>query len=51
MSPQGKQAGLTIRQQIWEPLLQHVADAKTVLVSADGVLGRLPLAALPAKNR
>ncbi|APZ93239.1 CHAT domain-containing protein [Fuerstiella marisgermanici] len=47
MSPQGKRAGLAIRQQIWEPLLKHINDAKTVLVSTDGVLGRLPLAALP----
>ena len=50
MSPQGKAAGMSIRQQIWEPLLEHIADAKTVLVSADGVLGRLPLAALPGKE-
>jgi CHAT domain-containing protein len=50
MSPQGKQAGTAIRKQIWEPLLEHIGDAKTVLVSTDGVLGRLPLAALPGKQ-
>ena len=50
VSPQGKQAGLAIRQQIWKPLLKHIADAKTVLVSTDGVVGRLPLAALPGKE-
>ena len=50
MSPQGKQAGTAIRKQIWEPLLESIADAKTVLVSTDGVLGRLPIGALPGKE-
>ncbi|MFN9823770.1 MAG: tetratricopeptide repeat protein, partial [Planctomyces sp.] len=49
MSPQGQQAGLQIRRQIWEPLLPHIGDANTILVSVDGVLGRLPLGALPGK--
>ncbi|MCC7334772.1 MAG: CHAT domain-containing protein, partial [Pirellulaceae bacterium] len=49
MSPQGKAAGLQLRKQIWEPLLLHIDDAQTVLVATDGVLGRLPLAALPGK--
>ena len=49
MSPQGQQAGLEIRRQIWEPLLPHIGDANTILVSVDGVLGRLPLGALPGK--
>ena len=50
MSPVGKRAGTAIRKQIWEPLLEHIGDAKTVLVSTDGVLGRLPIAALPGKE-
>ena len=49
MSPQGKAAGLQLRKQIWEPLLLHIDDAQTGLVATDGVLGRLPLAALPGK--
>ena len=50
MSPVGKQAGAAIRKQIWEPLLKHIGDANTVLVSTDGVLGRLPIAALPGRE-
>ena len=50
MSPDGKRAGAAIRKQIWEPLLKHIGDAKTVLVSTDGVLGRLPITALPGKE-
>ena len=50
MSAQGKQAGLAIRKQIWKPLLESIGDAKTVLVSTDGVLGRMPIAALPGKE-
>ena len=50
MSTQGKQAGLAIRKQVWEPLLESMGDAKTVLVSTDGVLGRMPIAALPGKE-
>jgi len=50
MSPQGQQAGLQIRRQIWEPLLPHIGDATTILVSVDGVLGRMPLGALPGKT-
>jgi CHAT domain-containing protein/Flp pilus assembly protein TadD len=50
MSPQSKQAGAAIRKQIWEPLLKHIGEAKTVLVSTDGVLGQLPIGALPGKQ-
>jgi CHAT domain-containing protein len=45
-----QQAGLAIRRQIWEPLLSHIADAATILVSTDGPLGRIPLGALPGKE-
>lgn len=50
MSPQAKEAGLKLRQQIWEPVLEHLGSAKTILVSTDGVLGRVPLGALPGKE-
>ena len=50
MSTEGKQAGAAIRQQIWEPLMPFAEKANTVLVSTDGVLGRLPLGALPGKK-
>src|SRR5262249_18813809 len=39
--------GLALRRQIWEPLETALAGARTVLVSPDGSLGRLPFAALP----
>lgn len=47
----GEVAGKAIRKQIWDPLSKHIADAKMVLVSTDGVLGRFPLAALPGKEK
>ena len=43
-------AGLDLRRAIWEPLLPSLGDAKTVLVSTDGVLGRVPLGALPGRK-
>lgn len=49
-SRQGIAAGRGLRQSIWEPVLKYVADAQTVLVSTDGVLGRIPLGALPGKK-
>ncbi len=50
MSSQAKAAGLALRKQLWEPLLEHIGDAKTILISPDGVLGKLPFAALPGKE-
>ncbi len=44
-----REAGQQLRRQIWEPLLTHIGDAKLVFVSTDGVLGQMPLAALPGK--
>jgi CHAT domain-containing protein/tetratricopeptide (TPR) repeat protein len=44
-------AGRVLRSKIWEPLLPAIGDAKTILVSTDGVLGRIPLTALPGKTR
>jgi CHAT domain-containing protein len=38
-----------LRETLWQPLLPTIGSAKTILVSTDGVLGELPLAALPGK--
>ena len=46
-SPAAAQAGQLLRERLWTPLEPHLIDAKTVLVSPDGVLGRFPLIALP----
>ncbi|MFN9038042.1 MAG: CHAT domain-containing protein, partial [Planctomyces sp.] len=43
-------AGRTIRAGIWEPLLPHIEEAKTLLISPDGQLGELAFAALPGKQ-
>ena len=50
MSPEAKEAGRTLREKLWEPLLPALEGAKTILVSPDGALGRLPLGALPGKQ-
>jgi CHAT domain-containing protein/Tfp pilus assembly protein PilF len=50
MGPEGEAAGKSLRDAVWQPLLQHIADAKSILVSSDGALGRLPLGALPGKE-
>lgn len=50
MGPEGEAAGKTLRAAVWQPLWEHVAGAKTILVSTDGALGRLPLGALPGKE-
>jgi CHAT domain-containing protein len=39
-----------LRQVLWQPLTEHLNKVDIVLVSPDGPLGRLPLAALPGKN-
>ena len=50
MSPDGAAAGQRLRKRIWEPLEPSLVGVKTVLLSPDGVLGRLPIAALPGKK-
>lgn len=47
ISADGKAAGRLLRQRLWEPLLPLLDTAKTVLISLDGTLGRLPIGALP----
>lgn len=49
-SPEAQQAARQLRMNIWEPLEPRLLDAKIVLFSPDGSLGRLPLPALPGKE-
>lgn len=42
--------GQQLRTLVWQPLQQYTEDADIVLVSPDGVLNRLPLAALPGSE-
>lgn len=49
VSASSRADGLALRQQIWEPLEAELVGARTVLVSPDGSLGRLPFAALPGR--
>ena len=39
-----------LRERLWEPIETKLQDAKIVLLSPDGALGRLPLGALPGKE-
>jgi CHAT domain-containing protein/Tfp pilus assembly protein PilF len=39
-----------LRRLLWQPLEKHLAGAKTVLLSPDGVVATLPFAALPGKE-
>ena len=47
LSGRGIEAARLLRQRVWDPLLPALGTAKTVLISLDGVLGRLPVGALP----
>ena len=44
------QAGLKLRQLLWDPIKKHLGDSKLVIVSPDGALGRFPFIALPGKE-
>ena len=46
----GRVAGLKLRRALWLPLEKPLAGAKTVLLSPDGALARLPFAALPGNK-
>ncbi len=56
MSDVGLAAGRQLRAALWEPLLPAIGAAdevvkkQTILISTDGVLGRLPLGALPGRE-
>lgn len=39
-----------LKDRLWKPLRKALAGATTVLVSPDGVLNQIPLAALPGEN-
>jgi CHAT domain-containing protein len=39
-----------LRNRVWEPIVGLLGEAKLVLVSPDGALGKLPFAALPGKD-
>jgi tetratricopeptide (TPR) repeat protein/CHAT domain-containing protein len=45
-----EEAGRTLRETLWHPLEESLAGVKTVLISPDGDLGRLPFAALPGNK-
>src|SRR6185503_9811773 len=47
---ESREAATWLRQHIWQPLEERLADAKTVLISPDGALGKLSFAALPGKE-
>jgi CHAT domain-containing protein/Flp pilus assembly protein TadD len=44
-----KDPGQMLRRLVWQPLEEHLAGAKLVLLSPDGALARIPFAALPGK--
>lgn len=41
---------VTLRQVVWQPLREQLVGAKTILISPDGPLCRLPFAALPGEK-
>lgn len=50
IGPEGVATGKQLREQLWSPLESRLEGAKFVIVSPDGALGRLPLAALPGRR-
>ena len=46
----GGAVGLDLRRLVWDPLAPSLTGMKAVLVSPDGALARLPLAALPGSK-
>jgi tetratricopeptide (TPR) repeat protein len=42
--------GAQLRKLIWQPLVPHLAGVRAVVISPDGPLNRLPLAALPGER-
>lgn len=50
LGPEGEAAGRSLRAAVWQPIGEHIAEAKTILVATDGALGRLPFGALPGKE-
>ena len=50
LTPREDDSAATLRQRLWAPLELYLEGMPTVLVSPDGDLARLPLAALPGKE-
>jgi CHAT domain-containing protein/tetratricopeptide (TPR) repeat protein len=48
--PPQQESAAAIGRLIWEPLRPHLADARTILVSPDGLLAFLPFGALPGRK-
>jgi CHAT domain-containing protein/tetratricopeptide (TPR) repeat protein len=46
---QAADPGQMLRRLLWTPLEKHLANARTVLISPDGAVARIPFAALPGK--
>ncbi|MCC9604985.1 tetratricopeptide repeat protein [Blastopirellula sp. JC732] len=49
-SPDGIQAGKALRSILIQPFDEQLAQKKTLIISPDGVLGRIPFAAVPGKE-
>ena len=47
---EGRDPPADLRKLVWEPLADAITGADTVLVSPDGVMGQVPLTALPGKQ-
>jgi CHAT domain-containing protein len=43
--------GAAVRRLVWQPLEEHVREAKVVLIAPDGDLARVPFAALPGSKK
>ncbi|MCC9604987.1 CHAT domain-containing protein [Blastopirellula sp. JC732] len=50
-SSEGVAAGKLLRNVLLEPFAPQLAATKTLLISPDGVIGRIPFAALPGKEK
>jgi CHAT domain-containing protein len=50
LSEEAQAAGKLLREKLWQPLESAIGDAKLVLISPDGALGRLPFGALAGKQ-
>jgi CHAT domain-containing protein/Flp pilus assembly protein TadD len=50
LGEKGISAGKLLRETLWEPLLSSIGEPKTILISTDGILGRLSFAALPGRE-
>ncbi len=49
-APAASDPAQALRRLIWDPVEPHLDGITSVLVSPDGALGQVPLAALPGKE-